>query len=82
MNFENFRAEDFVEFYLFPDINPENNEVESKDKVLDDLLSQVNEIASAYCSNYIFHKDPFKIHKNENSIHFLIDQENDNVKGE
>lgn len=84
MEFSSVRSDDFIEFYLFPDINVTNSGVENEDQILDDLNKQVNELANVYCSNYIFHKESFKIqckNRNENSIHYLIDEENDNVKG-
>lgn len=84
MEFSSVRSDDFIEFYLFPDIKVTNSGVENEDQILDDLNKQVNELANVYCSNYIFHKESFKIqckNRNENSIHYLIDEENDNVKG-
>lgn len=59
MALEVVKSEDFIEYFLFPDLN----EAEENDKegLLKDLIQKINEIAKAYTSKYIWHKDPFEI---------------------
>ncbi|CRL06956.1 CLUMA_CG019947, isoform A [Clunio marinus] len=55
MALEIVRNEDFIEYFLFPNIDPDN-EVE-EDKILNDTLNQVIEISNNYTKKFIWHKD-------------------------
>lgn len=67
MALEVVRSEDFIEYFIFPDLNQHNEN--DKDEILKDLHQKINEIAKLYTSNYIWHRDPFTIRsKNFSSI--------------
>lgn len=53
---EDVRAEDFVEYFLFP-----------KHKSISSALDEVNKKVSSYVKDYIWHKDPFFLKKVESS---------------
>jgi hypothetical protein len=53
---EDVRAEDFVEYYIFPN----HNSVSS-------ALDEINKKVSSYVKDYIWHKDPFFLKKVEGS---------------
>lgn len=53
---EDVRAEDFVEYFLFP---------EQQDMEL--VLTELNAKALTYTDNYIWHKDPFHLRINRAS---------------
>lgn len=53
---EDVRAEDFVEYFLFP----KHNSISS-------ALDEVNKKVSSYVKDYIWHKDPFFLKKVESS---------------
>lgn len=59
MALEIVRSEDFIEYFIFPVIS-ETSEGENV-REFDELYQKINEIAKSYCSNYIWHKDPFNI---------------------
>jgi SGT1 protein len=53
---EDVRAEDFVEYFIFPN----HNSVSS-------ALDEINKKVSSYVKDYIWHKDPFFLKKVEGS---------------
>jgi hypothetical protein len=53
---EDVRAEDFVEYFIFPN----HNSVSS-------ALDEINKKVSSYVKDYIWHKDPFFLNKVEGS---------------
>lgn len=59
MALEVVRSEDFIEYFLFPDVN--EAEANDKETILKDLHQKINEISKSYASKYIWHKDPFEI---------------------
>lgn len=64
---ENVRAEDFIEYFLFPSgcSSSDNGSVHSPNEntanVLEQCVSQCTAIAAEFCANYIWHKDGFKL---------------------
>lgn len=76
MALEIVRNDDYVEYFLFPDIDQVSEHRE--DEILSEILNQVNSIAGAYTSNYIWHKDPFAL-KARNRNSYLLNPES---KGE
>lgn len=73
---ESVRAEDFVEYFLFPGVrSPDNNSVEQD---LIKVAEQINQIASTYCVNYIWHKDGFRVAPRFGNAHLLIENPVDN----
>lgn len=73
MALEIVRSDDFIEYFLFPSID---QELGDEDEVLSDISKQVKELATAYASNYIWHKDPFAV-KARNSNSHLLNPESD-----
>lgn len=69
MALEIVRNDDFIEYFLFPNISEvsENNE----DDILSDVLKRVNDIASSFCLNFIWHKDPFNLKARNRKSHLL-----------
>jgi hypothetical protein len=76
MALEIVRNDDFIEYFLFPNID-QVSEGEEED-VLSEILSKINEISSAYTSSYIWHKDPFVLKARNRNSHLL----NPESKGE
>lgn len=68
---ETIRADDFVEYFLFPALNPSsgidsgsNNNVSDS---LEEIRTQIVEESNQFIGNYIWHKDSFQlIVKSEN----------------
>lgn len=69
MALELVRNDDFIEYFLFPQINSDSEAQE--DELLDGVLKQVNDIASSYTSSFIWHKDPFALKARNSSSHLL-----------
>lgn len=53
------RAEDFVEYFLFP--NVQSTELKDINEQLNNNLKSINIIVEKYCKNYIWHKDEFRL---------------------
>lgn len=56
---ETVREDDFVEYYLFPLIESNNEEIQ--EKILNDILEKANEIINKHTTNFLWHKDGFKL---------------------
>jgi hypothetical protein len=70
------RTEDFIEYFIYPQLNnaiKENDEEE--DKALQVVQQKIDEIVNSYTSNYIWHKDSFQL-KSRNGKFHLLDIEN------
>lgn len=67
---ETIRADDFVEYFLFPDLNQSNGTDSGNNNVSDSLeqiRAQILEESNKLIGGYIWHKDPFQlIVKSEN----------------
>lgn len=61
---EIIRADDFVEYFLFPDLN-ESNGIDSGNNNVSDALEQIRkqivDESIKFIGNYIWHKDPFQL---------------------
>lgn len=58
-------GDDFVEYFIFPKYNFNNNEIE----LLNCLISNVNTFLEKYIRDYIWHRDQFNlIAKNANTL--------------
>lgn len=61
---ETIRADDFVEYFLFPDLNQLDG-IDSDNNNLSDALerirTQIFGAANNFIGNYIWHKDPFQL---------------------
>ncbi|KAG4077447.1 hypothetical protein HA402_002874 [Bradysia odoriphaga] len=71
---ETVRAEDYVEYYLFPDLKS-SLPVES---VLQTVIQQINTIADRFCEKYIWHKDGFRVTPRYGNAALLIENQLDN----
>ena len=69
MALEIVRNDDFIEYFLFPDIG--NVSESEEDEYLSEVFKKVNEIARSYSSNYIWHKDPFELKTRNRHSHLL-----------
>lgn len=69
MALEIVRNDDFIEYFLFPNIDQVSEA--NEDEILHESLKQVNAIASVYTSNYIWHKDPFGLKARNRKTHLL-----------
>lgn len=79
MALEIVRNDDFIEYFLFPDIDKLSEADE--DKALSDVLKQVNDIASSYTANFIWHKDSFNLKaKNRNSYLLNLESEGESCR--
>lgn len=76
MALEIVRNDDFIEYFLYPNID-QASESEEED-VLIEFLKKINEISSNYTSSYIWHKDPFVLKARNRNSHLL----NPESKGE
>lgn len=67
---EIIRADDFVEYFLFPALNPSSDIDSGNNNVtdsLEEIRTQIVEESNQFIGNYIWHKDPFQlIVKSEN----------------
>lgn len=74
MALEIIRTDDFIEYFLFPQLDGvlEENEVEA----LNVISQKINEIAQSYVSNYIWHKDPFILKTRSRTTHLLSSIDN------
>lgn len=74
------REDDFIEYYLFPKVNPELN---SEDKVIKNLLNEINDVVYSYTKDYIWHRDPFKVSfRGRNFSNLLPDFDNNKSSSE
>lgn len=56
---EVIRADDFVEYFLFPSLDElSGNNAEEK---LDNFLREINECVQQFTVDYIWHKEPFQL---------------------
>lgn len=76
MALEIVRNDDFIEYFLFPNIDQTSESEE--EEALNEILKQINVISSSYTSSYIWHKDPFVLKDRNRNSHLL----NPESKGE
>ena len=63
---ETVRADDFVEYFLFPNLN--SNAAEDNESNLDMVVLEINRIIERYCKEYIWHKDEFRLTPRSNLL--------------
>lgn len=56
---ETVREDDFVEYYLFPPI--ETCSEKEEETILSSILTKANKIVKKYTTNYLWHRDEFKL---------------------
>lgn len=76
MALESVRVEDFIEYFIFPNITTTILEIQTKE--LNDISQKINEISKSFIGNYIWHKDPFNLKIRHSNSHLL----NNNNNGE
>lgn len=58
---ETIRADDFVEYYLFPDTSANDVTNKNEEEFLNAFLNDVSESIRPHINNYIWHKDAFRL---------------------
>lgn len=71
---ETVRTEDYIEYYLFPDLK---SSLPVED-VLQTVIQQINTIADRFCEKYIWHKDGFRVTPRYSNASLLIENQLDN----
>lgn len=56
---EIIRADDYIEYYIFPDLSSCSSNTKDVDDFLDALISNLNVDIEQITKDYIWHKDPF-----------------------
>jgi hypothetical protein len=74
MALEIVRNDDFIEYFLF--LNIEEDSEAREDELLNKELAKITEIVKSYAANYIWHKDPFNL-KTRNRNSHLLNPENE-----
>lgn len=72
-NLEFVREDDFVEYFLFPEIKSKN-ETEIRLE-LETLLEEVNKLLERFQKDYIWHKDVIKLTARTNSSEVLLEDD-------
>lgn len=57
---ETIRADDFVEYFLFPDLSHANGNNNVSDS-LEQIRARITEESNKFIGNYIWHKDRFQL---------------------
>lgn len=57
---ETIRADDFVEYFLFPNINKQNVD-EDEMIFMEQFLCELNKEVKTFIGDYIWQKDPFQL---------------------
>lgn len=65
--FDFVRANDFVEYFLFPTSKNED------EKELENLLKELNKIVENYSANYLWHKDGFNLRVRSSANNILLE---------
>lgn len=58
---ETIRADDFVEYFLFPDLSEIKSGSKNEEDFLRDFLQNVSGDIKPHLEHYIWHKDPFRL---------------------
>lgn len=72
-NLEFVREDDFVEYFLFPEVNSQTEEEILAQ--LEKLLEEVNKLLERFQKDYIWHKDVIKLTARTNSSEVLYDDD-------
>lgn len=75
---EFIREDDFVEYYVFPTILSNNEK--DQEEILNSTLQRISKTINKYCSQYLWHKDEFRLWPKTKS-NCLLDNEEDCQKG-
>ncbi|XP_055372947.1 protein ecdysoneless [Condylostylus longicornis] len=75
------REEDFVEYFLFPQISNGFKDAEDTRNYLNNILKEINSIADSISQEYIWHKDSFRLNiRTDDNAQLLLTQEGDEIK--
>lgn len=69
------REEDYVEYFIFPEI--QTNDEKEHELILNTTLKLIQKIVSQYTNIYLWHKDEFKLYPKTKVSH-LLNSENEN----
>lgn len=81
MALEIIKSDDYIEYFLFPQLNAPSDELEVEENILKEVLVKVNNLAEEYCDSYIWHKDPYNFKVKNRNSHLLIDN-SENEEGD
>lgn len=73
---ETVRAEDFIEYYIFPDL--QQSASTDAATALEDVIQQITKISQQYTAQYIWHKDQFRVTPRYENSNLLIENQLDN----
>jgi len=68
MALEIIKNDDFIEYFIFPQIN---DAAAQEDVILETILQQAIDTANSFKSNYIWHKDPFVLKARNRNFNLL-----------
>lgn len=77
---ETIRADDFVEYFLFPDLKQSNSIDSGNNNVsdsLEQLRTQIVDESNKFVGNYIWHKDPFQLIVKTENLKLTNDNDED-----
>lgn len=60
---ETIRADDYIEYYIYPDLGQQLTSIEHTDKLLDELIVNLNADVGKLAADYIWHRDPIRLVK-------------------
>jgi SGT1 protein len=72
---ETLREDDFVEYFLFPDIKACDIQLENEEDQLTTVQQKIQEIYKTFSKNYIWHRDSFKVHPRYKNFSLLTQHE-------
>lgn len=75
---ETIRADDFVEYFLFPDVSEVTSGGKQEEENLRELAENINTDIRPYVQNYIWHKDPFRLIPRCGNSNLLNEEQKDN----
>lgn len=78
--FDNIRADDFVEYLLFPNLEITNG-IKNDTNNLDEYLKTINLSVKEFVGDYIWHKEPFQLYVHDSSTKLLDVQDDNKEKG-
>lgn len=71
------RAEDFVEYFIFPVVQcSETAPGNVEGAVLDKTIQRIEAVSNKFCKNYIWHKDAFRVSARYGNSNLLIENSN------
>ncbi|XP_055701059.1 protein ecdysoneless [Phlebotomus papatasi] len=73
------REDDYIEYYLFPQLTSPDN---SRNEELNEILKTVEEVAEEFCCGYIWHRNAFHVRARPGNAHLLIDHQGQTPSGE